>query len=79
MRFSNFLVQFFSDSKKILIRELQEIREFLIWRKKEAELKILIILRQPLGFNIKILLLLYKYIRLIFYYSFILLFFNLEY
>ena len=47
MRFSNFLVQFFSDSKKILIRELQEIREFLIWRKKEAELKILIILRQP--------------------------------
>ena len=48
MRFSNFLVQFFSDSKKILIRELQEIREFLIWRKKEAELKILTILRQPL-------------------------------
>ena len=51
MRFSNFLVQFFSDSKKILIRELQEIREFLIWRKKEAELKILIILRQPLPFT----------------------------
>jgi len=52
MRFSNFLVQFFSDSKKILIRELQEIREFLIWRKKEAELKILIILRQPLIINL---------------------------